>query len=69
MIDYVLGNEKIQKKIKRLEIGEYVDSNHHPIIWNKLNEKRRVWRVRGKKDRDLKEGYGIKRGGRNLKKG
>lgn len=31
MIDYVIVKEKIREEVKRLEIGDQVDSDHYPI--------------------------------------
>lgn len=32
MIDYVVEEEKIKDKIKRMEVGDSVESDHHPLI-------------------------------------
>ncbi|TGZ52029.1 hypothetical protein DBV15_12118 [Temnothorax longispinosus] len=32
VIDYVIGNEKVRERVERLEVGERVDSAHHPLI-------------------------------------
>lgn len=34
VIDYIIGDEKTKRKIKRLKIGNKVDSDHHPLeVW------------------------------------
>ncbi|KMQ88770.1 hypothetical protein RF55_11684 [Lasius niger] len=51
VIDYVLGNEGVWEKIERLEIGEDIDSDHHPVIcWIKgegIWKKKRKARQKG----------------------
>jgi len=32
VINYVLGEEEVRDKVERLEIGERVDSDHHPLV-------------------------------------
>lgn len=32
MINYVVGNEKVRKRIKRLKVVKKVELNHHPVI-------------------------------------
>lgn len=32
VIDYVVGDKKMSKKIKRLEVGEGVELDHRPVI-------------------------------------
>ena len=32
VIDYVIGNEEVGEEIKKLEIGERMDSDHMPVI-------------------------------------
>ncbi|XP_071577594.1 uncharacterized protein [Temnothorax nylanderi] len=40
VIDYILGDEDIREKVERLEVGEKVDSDHHPLIlWIRDSEK------------------------------
>src|SRR5436190_10590343 len=31
VIDYVIGNEECREKVKRLRVGDRIDSDHHPI--------------------------------------
>ena len=31
VIDYVIGNEECREKVKRLRVGDKIDSDHHPI--------------------------------------
>lgn len=53
VIDYVLGGKEILERIEGLEIGEEVDSDHHPV----------VVRIRGKvKKNEKREGKKIRRG-------
>lgn len=61
MIDYVLGNEGTRERIERLEIGEDIDSDHHPVIcWIREKDKREK-KVR---DKGAKGGYGMRKRGR-----
>lgn len=32
IIDYVIGDREVKEKIERLEIGERIESDHHPEI-------------------------------------
>lgn len=32
VIDYVIEYEEVRERIKRLEVGEGVESDHHPVI-------------------------------------
>lgn len=32
MIDYVIVDEDIKEKVERIEVGDYVDSDHFPLI-------------------------------------
>ncbi|XP_071572354.1 uncharacterized protein [Temnothorax nylanderi] len=42
VIDYVIGEEEVREKVVRLEIGERIDSDHHPIIlWVRGSPKRK----------------------------
>ena len=52
VIHYVLGNEDTREKIERVEVGNRVESDHHPEV---------VW-LRGEGERE--EGGGRKKGGR-----
>lgn len=54
VIDYVIGNEKVREKIRRMRIGDRIDSDHQPV---------EIW-VKGERRR---QGEG-KRGGRGEKK-
>lgn len=56
VIDYALGGREIVEEIEKLEIGEKVDSDHHPVI---------VWiKGRVRKERVIKERRKIKKRGR-----
>ncbi|KMQ87041.1 hypothetical protein RF55_13795 [Lasius niger] len=40
VIDYILGNGEMRERMERLEVGEEVDSDHHPVvIWMKGKER------------------------------
>ncbi|XP_024891322.1 trichohyalin-like, partial [Temnothorax curvispinosus] len=42
VIDYIIGDEEVREKVERLEVGERIDSDHHPLIlWVKGSSKRR----------------------------
>ena len=42
VIDYILGDEDIREKVERLEVGEKVDLDHHPLIlWIRGSAKRK----------------------------
>lgn len=32
MINYVVGDEKMRERIRRLEVGQGVESDYHPMI-------------------------------------
>lgn len=32
VIDYVLGDEKVREQVRGLEVGNNIDSDHHPMI-------------------------------------
>ncbi|XP_024887566.1 trichohyalin-like [Temnothorax curvispinosus] len=32
VIDYIIGDEEVREKVERLEVGERIDSDHHPLI-------------------------------------
>jgi len=55
VIDYVLMNEEIKEEVS-LEIGEQVDSDHHPIVV-RLNEKEGG--NREKRERERRRNGGI----------
>jgi len=48
VIDYVIGEREVKEEIKKMEIGDRVESDHHPIIvWSKgkvVREERREMR-------------------------
>lgn len=36
MIDYVLVREEDKKQVRRVEVGDNIDSDHHPVtVWLK----------------------------------
>lgn len=48
VIDYILGGERITDDVKKMEIGDNVDSEHHPIIvWIKGKEETENRRLQG----------------------
>lgn len=75
VIDYVLGEEKVRDKVERLEIGERVDSAHHPLVVcvrcnsKKERRERRCERMKrrgkwNKEDREqFQEKLGVMKGG------
>jgi len=32
VIDYVVGEEKVRKRVVRVEVGDCVESDHHPLV-------------------------------------
>lgn len=49
VIDYVLAEEEVTEEVARLEIGDRVDSDHHPVVvWMKGGEYERRGRGRMK---------------------
>lgn len=49
VMDYVIGKEGIRKNVRRVYIGEKIDSDHHPVeIWIK-GEGRKRKENKGKK--------------------
>jgi len=50
VIDYVIGDEDVRGRIKRLRIGDRIESDHHPVeVWveGKVERKRRRERIEG----------------------
>ncbi|XP_024877156.1 golgin subfamily A member 6-like protein 22, partial [Temnothorax curvispinosus] len=45
VIDYVIGEEEVRERVERLEVGERVDSDHHPVT---------IW-MRGKLEKDQRK--------------
>lgn len=72
VIDYVLGEEGIRKKVKRLYIiyiEERVNSDHHQVeVWIK-REKEKKRKVEERKRLKVGGGYGRKKEVKNLKGG
>lgn len=34
VIDYVIGNGEVEKRVERLRVGDKIDSDHHPLeVW------------------------------------
>lgn len=53
VIDYVIGNREVKERIRRMEIGESIESDHQPLKvtikekgegWGKRTEGERLWR-------------------------
>lgn len=67
VIDYVLGEEGIRKKVKRLYIEERVNSDHHQVeVWiKKKKEKKR--KMEERKRLKVGGGYGRKKKVKSLK--
>jgi len=49
VIDYILGEEEGREEIERLEVGDKVDSDHHPVV---------VWMKGGGDERGVRGGGG-----------
>ncbi|XP_024878641.1 trichohyalin-like [Temnothorax curvispinosus] len=61
VIDYIIGDEEVREKVERLEVGERIDSDHHPLIlWVRGSSKRRekLSAIEGKRDlqEEIEEG-------------
>lgn len=63
VIDYVVGNREVKEGIKRMRIGDRVDSDHQPVEVTLRGERRRMRIEKGSG-----EGYGIRKDGRSLEK-
>lgn len=64
VIDYVVGEERVKEKIKRMEVGDNIESDHHPLI---VTLKRRGGNGKGNEKR--REGRGKRKGGRWTERG
>ena len=62
VIDYVLGNEEMREGVERMEVGERIDSDHHPVIVCLRGEE-------GDQEKGLKKGGGKERGERKMDSG
>lgn len=51
VIDYVIENEGVREQVERIEVGDNVDSDHHPlVVWVKVRgEEEMVGRREGRK--------------------
>jgi len=50
VIDYVIGDEDVRGRIKRMRIGDRIESDHHPVeVWveGKVERRRRGERIEG----------------------
>lgn len=60
VIDYVVGEERVKDKIKKMEVRENVESDHHPLI---VTLERRGGKGKEKrKEREEKKGGDERRG-------
>lgn len=42
-MDYVIGDEEVRRKVKKLRVRERIDSDHHPMkIWLEGERRRKV---------------------------
>ena len=77
VIDYILGDEDTRRWVKKLEIGDNVDSDHQPVIGSVGGEEgggNEEWKENEKKglDRDREgevQGGDCKAGGRGRRSG
>lgn len=57
IIDYVLGNEEIRERIKKMKVKERVDSDHQPITaWMKGGRSKGRGREKGGGKREKEKG-------------
>lgn len=48
VIDYMLGEREIRKKIEKMKIGNRVSSDHHPVeLWEKWKKRKEKKGTRG----------------------
>jgi len=68
VIDYVIINEEIREEIMRLEMGDQVDSDHHPVIIKLRGGKKKGENRKGGRDRRTGAigGDGMRREGNGL---
>lgn len=52
-MDYVMGNTEVKERVKRMRVGDKIDSNHHPV---------EVW-IRSEEERERGEREGVDGGG------
>lgn len=52
VIDYVIGEEKVRKRVARMEVGDCIESNHHPLV---VLLERKEGRARGKRQGNKEE--------------
>jgi len=62
MIDYVLGDEKMRKRVVNLKIGEKIDSDHQLLIVVKIEKDKK--RRKPRKDKERIKEMEKERGGR-----
>ena len=66
VIDYVMGEEKVRERVLRLEVGESIESDHHPLIVTL--EGKGVKRARKRKYKvERKEGRWTERDGERIR--
>jgi len=68
VIDYVIGEEKVKNRVVRMEIGDSVESDHHPIIVS-LMRKGEGRRKRGRGGEERRGGRWTARGGERIREG
>ena len=62
VIDYALGNEDTWENVERVEVGERVDSDHHPVVvWLRgrgrgWSREEKWWWEKGRRKRELDRG-------------
>lgn len=50
VIDYVIGEEKVRKRVARMEVGDCIESDHHPLVVLERKEGRARGKRRGNKE-------------------
>lgn len=61
VIDYVVIREEDKKEVRNMEIGDNVESDHHPLI---------ISMTEGMVEEGIRvEGYGMRREGRDSRRG
>lgn len=49
MIDYVTGDTEVKEKVKRMRVGDEINSNHHPVeVWIRSEKERKRERRKGR---------------------
>lgn len=66
VINYVVGNKEVRKRIKRLKVVEKVELNHYPVIVTVEREGQKRKKRERKKEKSREE-YGIRKRIRSFK--